>query len=74
MTERPGAQILNHMVSNLIVDMVHKPLGYGCKENTDQDIADDAQQSLKIHQPFVDDQIHASAGQDGNIEGQNHRG
>ena len=73
MSEGADPQILDNMVGNLIIDMVHQPLGSRGQQNADQNIPDDFQQSLKIHQSPVNNPVNTPAGENGDIESQHDR-
>ena len=66
-------QIPDNPVGDLIVDMVHDPLGNSGDGHRDQNPRDHGQKPGEIHLVFPNDIIHAPPGEDGDIEGQPYR-
>ena len=65
-------QIPDDAVGDLVVDVVHDPLGGRCDSNGDRNGGNDCQESCEVHLPLPHDGVHAPARQDGHVERQRH--
>ena len=73
MIKRFGTDIFYHPVGDLVVDVVHKPLGQCRNGDDNRDLAKDRKESGKIHMPRTQDQVHALSHQDRRVQGGGHR-
>ena len=73
MLKRPGADVLNHPVGNLVVDMVHQPLGRSSGGDHNPHADEDLHQPLKIYLAGGHDPVHRLSGENGHIQRAGHR-
>ena len=69
MVKGPGADVLYHPVGDLVVDMVHEPLGKRRNNDHDCNFAEDRKQSGKIHIAGPQDQVDTLSHQDRRVKG-----
>ena len=69
MVEGLRSDVLYHPVGDLVVDMVHEPLGKRRNDDHDRNFAKDRKQSVKIHIAGTQDQVDTLSHQDRRVKG-----